>query len=167
MTASAFEIRPIARGEVGLLLDLISALAEYEHLAHLMNANEASLTQELFGEHPVIEALLGWIDGEAVAYALYFTSFSTFLGRRGLYLEDLFVRPGFRGRGFGKAMLIAVAQIAQRRGAGRLEWTALDWNAPALDFYKRLGATEMSQLRLFRVTGDALAQLGEAKSPRL
>ncbi len=158
MTATV-DIRPATRADVPHLVALIRALADYERLTHLMHADAASLERELFGERPVIEALVAW-DGETPAgFAVFFENYSTFLGRRGVYLEDLFVRPEHRGRGFGKALLVAVARIAHARGAGRFEWMALDWNTPAIDFYKGLGATEMGEWRLFRVTGDALARL--------
>jgi GNAT superfamily N-acetyltransferase len=157
--SASFEIRAAAPDDVPHLLALIRALADYERLAHLVAADEAVLRAELFGERPLIEALIAWADGSPAGFALYFQNYSTFLGRRGLYLEDLFVRPEHRGKGCGKALLVAVARIAHARGAGRFEWMALDWNTPAIDFYKGLGAAEMGEWRLFRVTGDALARL--------
>jgi len=157
--SAALTIRPATPADVPALLALIRALADYEHLTHLVTADEARLADELFGPHPIIEALLGWAGAEPAGFALFFQNYSTFLGRRGLYLEDLFVRPEHRGRGHGRALLLAVARIAQARGAGRFEWMALDWNTPAIEFYKALGATEMGEWRLFRATGDALARL--------
>jgi GNAT superfamily N-acetyltransferase len=160
--STSFEIRAAAPEDVPHLLALIRALADYERLTHLVAADEAALRAELFGERPVIEALIAWADGSPAGFAIYFQNYSTFLGRRGLYLEDLFVRPEHRGKGFGKALLVAVARIAHARGAGRFEWMALDWNKPAIDFYKGLGAAEMGEWRLFRVTGEALARLAAA-----
>jgi GNAT superfamily N-acetyltransferase len=153
------DIRPAAPEDVPHLLALVRALAEYEHLTHLVTADEAALREELFGQRPVIEALIGWADGVPAGFAIYFHNYSTFLGRRGVYLEDLFVQPAHRGKGYGKALLVAVARIAHARGAGRFEWMALDWNTPAIEFYKGLGASEMAEWRLFRVTGTALERL--------
>jgi GNAT superfamily N-acetyltransferase len=152
-------IRAAARADVPCLLDLIRGLAEYEKLAHLVAADEALLERELFAPGSNAEAVLGFAGGTAVGFAVYFHNFSTFLGRKGLYLEDLFVLPGHRGRGYGRALLLHVARVAQQRGCGRFEWMALDWNEPAIRFYKALGATEMAEWRLFRVTGEALARL--------
>ena len=157
--SAPFEIRPAAREDVPALFALISALADYEHLQHLVVGDPVRLEAELFGERPIIEALVAVSGAEAIGFALYFENYSTFLGRRGVYLEDLFVRPEHRGRGCGKALLLAVARIAHARGAGRFEWMALDWNTPAIEFYKSLGATEMAEWRLFRVTGEALARM--------
>lgn len=152
-------IRPATRDDVPLVLEFIRGLAEYEHLSHLVAATEDALTEEMFGPRSVIEVLLGFAGETPAAFAVFFHNFSTFLGRRGLYLEDLFVKPELRGRGYGKAMLLAVARIAHARGCGRFEWMALDWNTPAIEFYKRLGAQEMPEWRLLRVTGDALARM--------
>jgi GNAT superfamily N-acetyltransferase len=159
--SAPLEIRAATPADVPHLMALVRALAEYERLTHLVAANEAALAAELFGERPVIEALIGWAGEVPTGFAVYFQNYSTFLGRRGLYLEDLFVRPEHRGRGYGKALLVAVARIAHARGAGRFEWMALDWNTPAIEFYKGLGATEMAEWRLFRVTGAALGRLAE------
>jgi GNAT superfamily N-acetyltransferase len=156
------EIRAATRDDVPTLLELVRALAEYERLAHLVAADEAGLARELFGPAPHVEAILGFADRTAVGFAVYFHNFSTFLGRRGLYLEDLFVRPEHRRRGYGRQLLRHVARLAHARGCGRFEWMALDWNAPALRFYKSLGAEELAEWRLFRVTGDALARLAGA-----
>ncbi len=157
--SAPFEIRPAAREDAPALFALIRALADYERLTHLVVGDAARLEAELFGERPIIEALVAVSGGEAIGFALYFENYSTFLGRRGVYLEDLFVRPEHRGRGCGKALLLAVARIAHARGAGRFEWMALDWNTPAIEFYKSLGATEMAEWRLFRATGEALARM--------
>ncbi len=152
-------IRAATPDDVPVLLELVRALAEYERLAHLVAADEAELARELFAPAGGVEAILGFADGAAVGFAVYFHNFSTFLGRRGLYLEDLFVRPEHRGKGYGRALLLHVARLAHARGCGRFEWMALDWNAPAIRFYKSLGAAELAEWRLFRVTGDALARL--------
>jgi len=152
-------VRAATRADVPALLALIRGLAEYERLSHLVEATEASLADALFGPGAHVEALLAETDGEAAGFALFFHNFSTFLGRKGLYLEDLFVRPAHRRRGIGKALLLAVARIAHARGCGRFEWMALDWNTPAIDFYKSLGAIEHPEWRLLRVTGDSLARL--------
>jgi GNAT superfamily N-acetyltransferase len=154
-------IRAAARADIPVLLDLIRGLAEYEKLAHLVAADEALLERELFAPGSHVEAILGFAGGVPVGFAVYFHNFSTFLGRKGLYLEDLFVLPAHRGRGYGRALLLHVARIAHERGCGRFEWMALDWNEPAIRFYKALGAAEMPEWRLFRVTGEALARLAE------
>jgi GNAT superfamily N-acetyltransferase len=152
-------IRAAARADIPVLLDLIRGLAEYEKLTHLVAADETLLERELFAPASHVEAVLGYAGGAAVGFAVYFHNFSTFLGRKGLYLEDLFVRPDRRGRGYGRALLLHVARVAHERGCGRFEWMALDWNEPAIRFYKALGAAELPEWRLFRVTGDALARL--------
>jgi GNAT superfamily N-acetyltransferase len=145
------------------LVAMIRGLAEYERLAHLMVADEAALTSALFGEPPAAEALIareGAQNGTAAGFALFFHTFSTFLGRRGLWLEDLFVYPRFRGRGLGRALLAQVAAVARERNCGRFEWAVLDWNAPAIAFYEGMGATLLPEWRLARVTGEALSQFG-------
>lgn len=142
---------------------MIRALADYERLTHLVVADEAKLTQALFGERPAAEALIAREavqNGESAGFALFFHTFSTFLGRRGLWLEDLFVYPRFRGRGLGRELLTAVAQVARDRDCGRFEWAVLDWNAPAIRFYEAMGATLMPEWRLARVTGEALPCFG-------
>lgn len=151
-----FAIRTATRADVPVLLELIRGLAAYERLSHLVVADAALLEEELFRDGGNAEAVIGEADGTAVGFALYFHNFSTFLGRRGLYLEDLFVLPEQRRHGYGRALLLHVARIAQARGCGRFEWMALDWNEPAIRFYKSLGASEMAEWRLFRVTGEAL-----------
>ncbi len=141
------------------LLELIRALAEYEKLSHLVVGTEAQLREELFGPRPVIESVLAW-DGEvALGFALYFHNFSTFLARRGLYLEDLFVVPEARGRGIGKALIRHGARMALERGCGRYEWSVLDWNTAAIEFYESIGAVVMPDWRICRLTGDALERL--------
>jgi GNAT superfamily N-acetyltransferase len=155
----AFRIAPAGVGDVAQILGMIEALADYEKLRHLCVATEAGLRSALFGSRPAAEVLLGWEGSTAVAFALFFHNFSTFLGRRGLYLEDLFVQPAFRGRGYGRALLVYLARIAVDRGCGRFEWAVLDWNAPAIGFYESLGATVMPDWRISRVTGPALEKL--------
>jgi GNAT superfamily N-acetyltransferase len=155
-----FRIEVAQPRDAAVLLALIRALAEYEKLTHLVVGTEAQLREELFGARPVIEAVVGWEDGRAVGFALYFHNFSTFLGRRGLYLEDLFVVPEARGRGYGKALMRHVARIAVERECGRFEWAVLDWNQPAIEFYRSLGAEVLPDWRICRLTGEALAALG-------
>ena len=161
-------LAPVAPLDVPDLLRLIKALAEYERLSHLVVADVAALEEALFGERPAVEALIVREDDEnrsAIAFALYFTNFSTFLGRRGLWLEDLFVLPAHRGRGIGKLLLAALAATARARNCGRFEWSVLDWNAPAIGFYERMGATVLPEWRIVRVTGEALEKFGTASRP--
>ena len=147
----------IARaGDEGVLLQLIRGLADYERLLPDVVTTEELLRQHLFGARPSAEALLARVQGEPVGFALYFTNFSTFLGRPGLYLEDLFVLPEHRGRDYGARLFRCVAQIAVERECGRMEWSVLDWNEPALDFYRRMGAQPMSEWTVQRLTGEAL-----------
>jgi GNAT superfamily N-acetyltransferase len=144
---------------MGHVLAMIQALADYESLRHLCVATEDGLRQSLFGPEPAAEVLLGWEGPAPAAFALFFHNFSTFLGRKGLYLEDLFVRPAFRGRGYGRALLVHLARIAVERGCGRFDWAVLDWNAPAIGFYESLGASVLPDWRISRVTGPALEEL--------
>lgn len=160
------QIRRATRRDVPGILRLIRALAEYEKLAHEVVADERRLAQHLFGRKPAAEVLLAEHGGRCVGFALFFRNFSTFLGRPGIYLEDLYVEPAWRGRGIGKALLSAVARLAVRRGCGRFEWAVLDWNTPAIEFYMGLGARPMRDWTVFRVTGQALAMLGGAATPR-
>ncbi len=158
------EIAPATPADVPELHALIRGLAEYERLTSICVSNEVDLTDALFGEQPAAEALIARDRDNrrrAVAFALFFQTYSTFLGRRGLWLEDLFVVPEHRGAGVGRALLVALAKIAHRRGCGRLEWAVLDWNAPAIRFYESLGATVLPDWRLARVTGPALDLLAE------
>jgi len=145
--------------DTALILSLIRELAEYEKLAHEVVTDEAQLRANLFGERPAAEALLAEIDGECAGFALFFHNFSTFVGKRGLYLEDLFVRPAFRGHGIGKALMVRLARIALERDCGRFEWWVLDWNAPSIAFYRSLGAVGMEEWTVQRVTGEALVAL--------
>ena len=155
-------IRPARPVDLPLIASLIRELAEYEHLSHEVRFDEAMLGEQLFGPRPYAEVLIGEVDGEAVGFALFFHSFSTFEGRPGIYLEDLFVRPAARGKGLGKALLVALARIAVERGCARLEWWVLDWNEPSIGFYKSLGARPMDEWTVMRVDGDALSELAGA-----
>ena len=152
-------IRPATVADAPVILELIRALAEFEKLAHEVVATEADVRRTLFGERPAAEVLIAEDAGAAVGFALYFTSYSTFLARPGLYLEDLFVRPAARGRGIGKALMVALARIAVERDYGRFEWSVLDWNADAIRFYRGLGAVGQDAWTVQRVTGDALRRL--------
>jgi GNAT superfamily N-acetyltransferase len=139
-----------------VILRFIRALAEYEKLSHKVVATEESLRRTLFGNPRFAEVILGYEDGEPVGFALFFHNYSTFLGRPGIYLEDLFVDPDRRGRGYGKALLAHLARLARDRDCGRLEWAVLDWNAPSIQFYKSLGAVPLDDWIIFRLTGEAL-----------
>jgi GNAT superfamily N-acetyltransferase len=153
-------IRSARPDDVAAILRLIRALAEYEKLAHEVVATEDALRQTLFGAQPAAEVLLAEEGGAAVGLALFFPNYSTFLAKPGIYLEDLFVEPAHRGRGIGKSLLQAVARLAVQRGCGRFEWSVLDWNTPAIEFYKALGARPMNDWTIMRVTGEALRRLG-------
>jgi GNAT superfamily N-acetyltransferase len=157
-------IRPAVPGDAAAIHALIRELAEYERLTQLCTGSTADLADALFGPRPAAEVLLAEVDGGIAGFALFFHNFSTFLARRGLWLEDLYVQPAFRGHGVGSSLLRAVAAIAVDRRCGRFEWSVLDWNAPAIGFYERLGATVMPDWRIARVTGDALAHLGRPTS---
>lgn len=158
-TIPQFTLRPAVEDDTALILMFIQELAEYERLAHEVIATESLLRQTLFGKRQVAEVIIGEYDGEPVSFALFFHSFSTFLGRPGLYLEDLFVKPAMRSRGIGRVMLAYLAHLAQQRQCGRLEWSVLDWNESARRFYRSLGAGEMDEWTVNRVTGEALARL--------
>ena len=157
-------IRTAVAADVGRILAFIRELAEYEQLAHEAVADEAGLTAQLFGNHPRAEVLIADVDGTAAGFALFFHNFSTFVGKPGLYLEDLFVSPAFRGHGLGKRLMLRLAQIAVERDCGRFEWSVLDWNQPAIDFYRSLGAVGMDEWTIQRVSGDALRELAERAS---
>jgi GNAT superfamily N-acetyltransferase len=152
-------IRPARLDDVPAILSLIRDLARYERLEHEVTGTEADLRQHLFGTPARAEAIVVDEQGALVGLALYFHNFSTFLCKPGIWLEDLYVQPEHRGRGFGVALLRRLAQIAAERGCGRMEWSVLDWNEPAKGFYRSLGANEMSDWRTMRVTGDALLRL--------
>jgi GNAT superfamily N-acetyltransferase len=159
MSMSGFSIREATAADIPLLLRLIKELADYEKLAHEVVATEEGLRRTLFGSRKVAEAIIGEYQGQPVAFALYFHNFSTFLGKPGLYLEDLYVSPSMRGKGFGRQMLVQLAQIAVERDCGRFEWSVLDWNEPAINFYKNLGARPQDEWTVFRVSGDDLHKL--------
>ncbi len=158
---AAFRIDPAVEADVPVILDLIRDLAEYEKLSDQVTATEADIARSLFGDPPRAEAVIARLDGEAIGFALFFHNYSTFLGRPGLYLEDLYVRPAFRGRGFGRRLLIHLARIAVDRGCGRFEWSVLDWNAPAIAAYRRAGAVPLDDWTVYRLTGDALKRLAD------
>ncbi len=153
------QILPATPDDVPLLLDLVRELAEFERLLHAVDADEALFHDALFGARPACEAVIARLHGEPVGFALYFHNFSTFRGRRGLYLEDLYVRPTARGRGVGKALLVHLAAIALQRGCARFEWSVLDWNERAIAFYRSMGAEPMDEWTVFRVSGEALGRL--------
>lgn len=142
-----------------MLFELIGELAAFEHLEHLLTGSAEALARDLFGAAPRAEALLAELDGKAAGFALFFSSYSTFLTRAGIYLEDLYVRPALRGQGTGRALLAAVAGVAVERGAGRLEWAVLDWNERAIGFYEHVGATRLREWQLCRITGERLEAL--------
>ena len=156
---AAFRIDPAVEADAPLILDLIRDLAEYEKLSDQVTATEADIARSLFGDPPRAEAAIARLDGEAIGFALFFHNYSTFLGRPGLYLEDLYVRPAYRGRGFGRRLLVHLARIAVDRGCGRFEWSVLDWNAPAIAAYRRAGAVPLDDWTVYRLTGDALKRL--------
>ena len=158
-TIEHLRIEKAGERDTALILSLIKELAEYERLSHAVVATEDLLREVLFGERAAAEVLIGYYKDAPVSFALFFHNVSTFLGRRGIYLEDLYVKPEARGKGIGRAMLIHLARLAKERNCGRLEWAVLDWNEPAIKFYKNLGAEAMDEWTTFRVTGDALELL--------
>jgi GNAT superfamily N-acetyltransferase len=153
------QIRPATERDVPLILDMITALAEYEKLAHAVTATQETVRESLFGAHPAAEVVIATVGDEPAGFALFFHNYSTFLAQPGLYLEDLFVKPAFRGHGVGRALLQHLAAVAVERNCGRFEWSVLDWNEPAIGFYKKLGAVPLEDWTIFRVTGDALKRL--------
>lgn len=163
-TNHSLRIEPARPQHAAVLLSLVRDLARFEKLDHQVVASEQQLRDELGASRPVIEALIAWEGSDAVGFALYFYNFSTFLGRRGLYLEDLYVVPRARRRGVGKALIVHLASIAVERGCGRFEWAVLDWNQHAIDFYRSIGAELLTDWRICRVTGDALSRLGQGAS---
>jgi GNAT superfamily N-acetyltransferase len=153
-------IRPAVPGDLHLIFDLIHGLADYEHATPAeVPVDESTLAESLFGERPAAEVVIAEIEGKPAGFALFFHNFSTWQGRRGLYLEDLFVKPEFRGHGIGKALLVHLARIARQRNCARMEWAVLDWNQPAIDFYKSLGADPLDEWTIFRLTRDSIAKL--------
>lgn len=161
MTESVLAIRAAEPRDVAHIHAMIVELAVFEKLEHMVVATEALLHEGLFGARPACEAIVGEADGEVVTFALFFHNFSTFLTKKGLYLEDLYVRQSHRGKGYGTRMLQRLAQLALERGCGRFEWSVLDWNQPAIDFYQAMGADVMPDWRICRVTGASLAALAE------
>jgi GNAT superfamily N-acetyltransferase len=156
---SKLTLRPATPTDVSVLFDLIMALADYEKLAHAVTGTKEALKEHLFGSKPYVEAILAEYAGQAVGFALFFYNYSTFLAKPGIYLEDLFVIPEFRGKGIGKAILSYLAQVGISRDCGRLEWSVLDWNESAIAFYKRMGASILEDYRICRLTGESLTQL--------
>ena len=154
------EISEATERDVAVILDLIRQLAEYERLADRVTATEDQLRRTLFSARPAAEVLLAAVDGETVGFAVFFSTYSTFLDKPGLYLEDLFVKPHARGQGIGTALLARLAQLAVERDCGRVEWTVLNWNEPSIRFYESLGAVPLNDWTAFRLTGDALTKLG-------
>lgn len=162
--SDALRIRSATPADIGLILGFIRELAEYEKLAHEVVATETDLRRSLFGERPAAECLIAESGGKPAGFALFFHNFSTFLGKPGLYLEDLYVKPELRGQGVGRKLLAHLARLAISRGCGRFEWAVLDWNEPAIRFYQSLGARMLQDWRINRVTGDALAKLAAEAS---
>jgi GNAT superfamily N-acetyltransferase len=160
--STAHTLRPARPEDLASIVGLITELAVFEKLEHLVVVTPESLQPHLFGPRPVAEAVVGEVGGRVVAFALFFTNFSTFLGQPGLYLEDLYVQPAHRGTGLGKALLQHLGALAVARGCGRFEWSVLDWNQRAIDFYEAMGATVMPDWRICRVTGDKLAAFGRS-----
>jgi GNAT superfamily N-acetyltransferase len=161
---SDFEIRPARVEDVPVILELIRDLATYERAPDEVTATEEQLVDVLFGKRPAAEVLLAFEGKSPVGFAVFFYNFSTWLGRPGLYLEDLFVKPEKRGKGYGRALLIDLAKIARDRGCGRMEWAVLNWNDPAIQFYRKLGATSMDEWTVFRLTRDGIARLAQSES---
>jgi GNAT superfamily N-acetyltransferase len=161
MTHPTLDIRPATPADVPALVTLIQALAAYEQLSHEVTGTTDDLAAALFGPRPYAEAALAWVDDQPVGMVLFFYNFSTFLMKPGLYLEDIFVQPGHRGQGIGKALLLYIGILALTRGCGRLDWSVLDWNTPAIEFYQRMGAEIKPEWQTCRVTGAALERFGE------
>jgi GNAT superfamily N-acetyltransferase len=159
VTRPSLRIVPATERDVPVILRMIKGLAEYERLAGHVTATEERLRTTLFGPRPAAEVVIGYADDAAAGFALFFQNYSTFLAQPGIYLEDLFVVPEARGFGYGRQLLIYLARLAAERGCGRLEWSVLDWNEPAIGFYKKLGAVPMEDWTIFRLTGPALSSL--------
>ncbi|GAA4004492.1 GNAT family N-acetyltransferase [Deinococcus rubellus] len=159
-TPSNALLRPAERRDVEAIVGLVRELAEFEHLTDQLELTAERLHPQLFGDRPIVEAVVAEVAGHVVGYALFFTNFSTFLGKPGLYLEDLYVQPAHRSRGLGRALLQHLAELALTRGYGRFEWSVLDWNAGAIGFYEKLGAAVLPDWRICRLAGEELARLG-------
>lgn len=162
--SSTFTIRSAIPADAPALFNLIQALADYEKLSDAVTGSVEALSEHLFGSRPCVEAIVAECADQVVGFALFFPNYSTFLTKPGIYLEDLFVLPEFRGHGIGKALLASLAQVALSRGCGRLEWSVLDWNEPSIAFYKRMGAAVLPDWRICRVTGDAIVQMASHNS---
>ena len=156
-----FKIRPAAEADTPVIIALIKELADYEHLSHEVIVTEDDIRKSLFGARPFAQALIGEYEGLAISFALYFYNFSTFLGKPGIYLEDLYVQPEHRGKGFGRKMLAHIARLAKKQNCGRFEWSVLDWNKPAIRTYEKLNAKPMKEWILYRLTGEALDSLAD------
>ena len=161
MTPVEVRIFPAMERDTSTILSLIKGLAEYERLAHEVEATEEDIRESLFGDWPGAEVVLAYVGADLAGFALFFHNYSTFLGRRGLYLEDLFVLPAYRGRGVGRRLLAHLARLAVERKCGRLEWWVLDWNESAIRFYRSIGARPMDDWTVYRLDGDALARLAD------
>lgn len=166
-STTPLKIRPAQPTDVPAILAMIHEMAEYERLTHLLNASAERLSNDLFGDRPAAECVMATLEGQPVAYALFFHNYSTFLTQRGLYLEDLYVKADARGHGAGKALMAHLARLAHERGCARFEWSVLDWNEPAIRFYESIGATVLPDWRVCRMTGDALARLGQGAATAL
>ena len=162
MTDGSLAIRPARPGEASLVFQFVRELAEYEKLEHEVQATEAMIDAALFGEQPRVFCDIAEWDGEPVGFAVWFLNFSTFSGRPGIYLEDIFVRPAFRGRGVGKALMVHLARKCVENGWARMQWSVLDWNTPSIEFYKSLGGVLLDEWTVVRVSGDALTRLAKA-----
>ena len=158
---SNFTIRPATKEDAPVIFSLIKELADYEHLSHEVVASEDVIRKTLFCERPFAEILIGEVDGHPVSFALFFYNYSTFLGKPGIYLEDLYVQPEHRGKGFGSKMLAHIAALAKERNCGRFEWSVLNWNTPAISTYEKLDAIPMKEWILYRLSGEALDRLAE------
>ena len=163
-TVPGLTLRAATATDADLILDLIRELARFERLSHEVTADMPALRRHLFGNRPAAEVLVADVDGTPAGFALFFPTFSTFLGKPGLYLEDLFIRPAYRGRGIGRAVLAHLARLAFERGCGRLEWAVLNWNDPAITFYRGLGARPMGDWTVFRLDGEGLEALATGGS---
>ena len=162
MKETVLSIRPAAVTDVPVILQLIRDLAAYERAPNEVTATKEQLVDVLFGQKPAAEVLLAFENGMPVGFAVFFHNFSTWLGRPGIYLEDLFVKPEMRGKGYGRALLVDLAKIARERGCGRMEWAVLNWNDPAIQFYRKLGAKPMDEWTVFRLAHDGIAKLAES-----
>lgn len=160
-------IRKCEKEDVPLILSFIKQIAEYEKLLDTLTVNEATLEESLFGHNSKAEVIIGYLNNEPIGYAVYFFNFSTFTGKNGLYLEDLFIKPEFRGKSFGKTLLHYLAQIAVTKNCGRMEWAVLDWNKPAIDFYKSIGAMPMDGWTIFRLDESSLKNFSDNPNLKL